>query len=81
MIGSKNDEKEEGKAYIIEHLENICNNYIGGSIDEIVTHLYNVANGLEKDRFYGNLGKHIYEVTSFNRKPLNSDSIDDFLSK
>jgi len=67
-------------AHIIEHTPRVCNYSETMDVDQLVHHLYNILIGKEPDRFYQSKGQHLFKITSFKRKPLNSDTIRLFLT-
>ena len=63
--------------YIIEHLENTCLNY--ELVSDIRYNLEGIKDGTIPDRFYNVAEPHVFSFLIFDRKHLNSHTVEQYI--
>ncbi len=70
---------DHGQVHIVEHTEHTCNYSESMSIDQFGMQMYSILIGNRPDRFYGKARAHTFQIYSYNRKMLNSNTVIDYL--
>lgn len=71
---------EHGNGHIIEYRDDMSSLSETMAIENVLDLLYNILKGKQPDRFYHYLGKHIFSIWSYDRKPLNVKTIKTYIS-
>jgi len=67
--------------HLVEHTNYACNYSETMSLDILLNQMENILNGKIPDRFHRRIGKHRFNIMSFDRKPLLSQTVKLYIKK